>query len=242
MTTADAHLDTGAAALDALPIHESADFLAHLEDCDSCSLELREFRETAARLGMAAAAPAPESLRRSVMAAIAVTTQLPPLAPPAPATSDNVVPLRRPWYRRTQTLLVAAAAVLLLAGGTAVVLFRSTPASSVASCVQTASDVQTFTPAVGNGGVVAYAASCQVARVTPAGLAALPADQVYQLWVLDAKGAARSVGVLKTTTTGTVQPMDAAIQPGDTATAISIEKAPGPATAPSKSIVWVTAI
>ena len=197
------------------------------------------FRETAARLGMAAAAPAPESLRRSVLAAIAVTPQLPPLAPPA---SSNVVPLRRPWYRRTQTLLVAAAAVLLLAGGTAIVLSRGTAGTTAESCVQTASDVQTFTPAVGSGGVVAYASSCQVARVTPAGLAPLPADEVYQLWVLDAKGTARSVGVLKTTSTGGVQPVDAAIQPGDTSTAISVEKAPGPATAPSKTIVWETAI
>ena len=239
MTAADAHLDTGAAALDALPGGESIDFLAHLEDCGSCSLELREFRETAARLGAAVSAPAPDSLRRSVLAAIAVTPQLPPLAPPT--TSNNVVPLRRPWYRRAQTLLVAAAAVLLLAGGTAIVLSRGTAGTTAESCVQTASDVQTFTPAVGSGGVVAYASSCQVARVTPAGLAPLPADEVYQLWVLDSKGAARSVGVLKTTTTG-VQPMDAAIQPGDTSTAISVEKAPGPAASPSKTIVWVTAI
>ncbi len=77
--SADLHLDTGVLAVGALPPEELSDVEAHLETCASCALELAGFLETVALLGGAAAETPPASLRRSVMEAIAVTPQLPPL-------------------------------------------------------------------------------------------------------------------------------------------------------------------
>ncbi len=86
--SADLHLDTGVLAVGALPPEELPDVEAHLETCASCALELAGFLETVALLGGAAAETPPASLRRSVMQAIAVTPQLPPLParPDAPGT------------------------------------------------------------------------------------------------------------------------------------------------------------
>jgi len=79
MTTPDLHLDTGVLALDAMPADEAPGALSHALSCESCSPELVGFRETAALLGSAAAEAPPASLRRSIMARIAVTPQLPPV-------------------------------------------------------------------------------------------------------------------------------------------------------------------
>lgn len=75
----DQHLNTGAMALGALPEEEAASFLEHLDNCPECTAELNGFRETAAALGGSVAQTPPASLRRSVMAAVAQTPQLPPL-------------------------------------------------------------------------------------------------------------------------------------------------------------------
>ncbi len=75
----DQHLNTGAMALGALPEEEAVLFVDHLETCPECTSELTGFQETAAALGGSVAQTPPASLRRSVMAAIAQTPQLPPL-------------------------------------------------------------------------------------------------------------------------------------------------------------------
>ncbi len=75
----DPHLNTGALALDAMPDDEAIAAMAHVEDCESCAAELAGFLETAALLGAVAADVPPASLRRAVMAAIAITPQLPPV-------------------------------------------------------------------------------------------------------------------------------------------------------------------
>lgn len=73
------HLDTGALALGALPPDELPAAAAHVEGCDTCREELAGFRETVVRLAAVAAQAPPASLRRSVLAAVAVTPQLPPI-------------------------------------------------------------------------------------------------------------------------------------------------------------------
>lgn len=79
MTTPDMHLDTGALALGALPADELPAIEEHIGTCDSCREELAGFRETVVRLAAVAAEAPPASLRQAVMAAIAVTPQLPPV-------------------------------------------------------------------------------------------------------------------------------------------------------------------
>ena len=75
----DPHLNTGVLALDAMPDDEATEAIAHIEDCESCAAELAGFLETAALLGSVASEVPPAALRRAVLAAIAVTPQLPPV-------------------------------------------------------------------------------------------------------------------------------------------------------------------
>ena len=75
----DPHLNTGVLALDAMPDDEATEAIAHTEDCESCAAELAGFLETAALLASVASEVPPAALRRAVLAAIAVTPQLPPV-------------------------------------------------------------------------------------------------------------------------------------------------------------------
>jgi Anti-sigma-K factor rskA len=74
----DLHTLTGVYALDALDTaREVTRFERHLNRCDSCTGEVRGFRETATRLGMAATRQPPPTLRAAVMADVARTRQVP---------------------------------------------------------------------------------------------------------------------------------------------------------------------
>ena len=76
----DQHTLTGVYALDALDTAaEVARFERHMNRCDSCTSEVRGFRETATRLGMAVSRQPPPTLRTAVMAEVARTRQLPAL-------------------------------------------------------------------------------------------------------------------------------------------------------------------
>ena len=85
------HLDTGALALGALPADELRAIQEHIDDCDSCREELAGFRETVVRLASVAVEAPPASLRRSVLAAVAVTPQLPPVDRSAGTAADPVL-------------------------------------------------------------------------------------------------------------------------------------------------------
>src|SRR6195952_3317377 len=179
--TTDQHLNTGAMALGSLPEDEAVSFVDHLETCDICAQELAGFRETAAILGSSVAQTPPASLRRSVMEAVSPPPQLPPLTEstngalgrhrqPAvpvepetgPSTVDEpeqqlatVIPLHRPWYRRTQGLIAAAVALLVIGGGAGVVIANNnSPAAQTAdaACVAAAPDKSALTPTGGAGG------------------------------------------------------------------------------------------
>ncbi|MDA2812816.1 anti-sigma factor [Nocardiopsis sp. RSe5-2] len=76
----DVHGLTAAYALDALEEAERAEVEAHLEECEDCRRDLRDFRETAARLGAAEAVGPPDGLWERVKAEAARTRQLPPTA------------------------------------------------------------------------------------------------------------------------------------------------------------------
>ena len=151
----DPHLNTGALALDALPDDEVTEAIAHIEGCESCAAELAGFLETAALLGSVASEVPPTSLRRAVLAAIAITPQLPPVVgqherhdhqgprhaqpddgisdttPPAPPAVDadsstgTVLPFRRPWYRRPAAFIAAAVAAVAIGGGVVVAINRT---------------------------------------------------------------------------------------------------------------------
>ena len=93
MTIADPHSLTGAHILHATTDTERVAFERHVAGCEPCAQEVRELRETATRLGLAATATPPAHLRRTVLARIHQTPR------------TRRVPVR-----------MAAAAVLLIFG------------------------------------------------------------------------------------------------------------------------------
>ena len=254
MSTADLHLDTGAMALGALPDDESEAVQAHLQTCESCTAELAGFRETVAMLAAVSAEVPPTSLRRAVMARIAVTPQLPPLAsqpaqtaPAAPAEEpaeppaelpDNVVPRRR-WYRRPGALVAAAVAALVIGAGAVFGINQANQSNEVAQtpeqCVAQAADKQTTNPVDGQGSVV-YAPSCAAVTIDVTGLPDLPDDQTFQLWAV-AGEQPRSLDVLPDASAGQPQLVTKSTQPGENAVAITVEPAGGSA-APTLPIIW----
>jgi anti-sigma factor RsiW len=93
VNTDDLHTLTGAYALGALSDTESGEFTRHMGRCRACAQEVRELRETAARLALSVAETPPARMRVRVMAALPEVRQLPPLTSEGPATPE---PFDRP--------------------------------------------------------------------------------------------------------------------------------------------------
>ncbi|RAG87333.1 anti-sigma factor [Streptacidiphilus pinicola] len=85
MTGADLHTLAGAYALGALDDAERDAFERHLADCESCAVEVAEFRATGARLALAASLTPPPELKRQVLAHIAEIRQDAPEVEPVPS-------------------------------------------------------------------------------------------------------------------------------------------------------------
>jgi hypothetical protein len=242
------HLDTGARALGALPPDERAAFDAHLAGCDACADELAEFLQTTALLGAASAIRPPDSLHDSVMRAIAITPQLPPVTAsgglqPIPDDSADLTtqPGRRAnrWYRRPWAI---AAAAVLAAAIAAAVLIGTRPAGpgptqAARQCVQQATDARVLRPSVGSGGSVTLSMSCRAAVIHMAAMPNPPSGKAYQLWVM-AGDQARSAGMVSAqeNTAGTITVTG--VTSADTGIGVSVEPAGG-SKAPTTQPVWV---
>ena len=203
------HTLTGVYALDALDTDaEVARFERHLARCQGCTGQVRGFRVTATRLGMAVSRPPPPALRAAVMDEVPRTRQLPAL--------DD-----RPGHRRAAPrptwlprLAAAGAAIGLAAAITlGVVLVNTQNQLSQArhqlsvtktelaaiNAVRTASDATLVTKATSIGGTVTVVSSASRHQivVTTRGLPALRAGKVYQLWLIGSNGnRIRSEGLL----------------------------------------------
>ena len=204
------HTLTGVYALDALDTDaEVARFERHLARCQSCTSEVRGFRVTATRLGMAVSRPPPPALRAAVMDEVPRTRQL-------PALDDRSGGHRRAAPRPTwlPRLAAAGAAIGLAAAITlGVVLVNTQNQLSQArhqlsvtktelaaiNAVRTASDATLATKATSIGGTVTVVSSASRHQivVTTRGLPALRAGKVYQLWLIGSNGSKiRSEGLL----------------------------------------------
>jgi anti-sigma-K factor RskA len=195
MTTADIHALTGAYALDAVSGTERMEFERHLAECESCAQEVRELRDTAAQLAIAATATPPPELRNRVLDQIRTVRQLPP--------ETSVVPLRRRSFGQRLTT-VAAAVFFVAAAGLGVVVVRQNQKLDDANAQATqmlqvllADDAQILTMKNPSGGTmnVAVSRSHDQMLVLSDDLANPPAGKTYQAWTLDAAGTARSAGV-----------------------------------------------
>lgn len=197
---ADLHVLTGAYAGGALPADERDEFEEHLKSCAQCEQEVRELVETAALLGVAAAAPPPPDLRARLMAEVAVTRQLPPLLSQQRDAILEAKGQARPSQKRRWSLTVAAclAVFTIGLGSYAAQLQRDNSrlrdVGEQIAALQTAPDARSVTTS--QGGVTA---SVTVSRKTnqvlflSRGLADLRKDRTYQLWLIGKDGP-RSAG------------------------------------------------
>ncbi|MDT0417369.1 anti-sigma factor [Streptomyces sp. DSM 41982] len=199
-TTADSHLLTGAYALHALEPAEEAAFERHMAHCAACAEEVREFTETASKLGLAASVSPPPGFKDAVMARIADVRQEPPRAVRA------TPPRRRP--RAVHWTLAACVALAAALGGTAVWQGqRADEARTEARAAQdraarldavlSAPDVKVLSAPVDAGGraTVVVSRARDGAVFAAAGLPTPPAGKVYQLW-FDVDGTMRPAGLL----------------------------------------------
>ncbi len=193
---ADVHALVGAYAMDALPAQEAAAFAEHLDQCPTCQQEVAELQITAAQLGLAVTQAPPAALRDQVLAAVAQTRQIPPRTPPTPSSKPR---------RRTLPRLLAVAAALVLIVGTGVLALvpnleeptRPARPNPVAAVIN-APDAQTSTVRLRGGGTMTVISSDRrdQAVVLSQNLPPIPPDRVYQLWLVDEAGNARSADVL----------------------------------------------
>lgn len=214
----DLHILTGAYALDALEAGPERDqFEFHLRRCQSCATEVRGLREVATGLAFAAALRPPPDLRGRVLAAAASTRQL------APVIEHHARPSSRSsWAPR----LAAAAAVAVFAAavvlGVAQVsvqrqLGQARAQNQAIAAVLAAPDARILVQATSAGGTATVVVSRAEREmiVTTAGLPALPATKVYELWLMGAPRT-RPAGLLPAARAGRTQPLLASgLVPGD---------------------------
>lgn len=214
----DLHVLTGPYALDALDEgREKERFIRHLRRCQSCTAEARGLREVATQLAFAASAEPPPGLRERMLAAVAVTRQLPPVV----TGHARQRRLRRwlsgiPWTiwmprlaSVTAVAAVAAAVVLgiVLSGADSQLNSQRTQNQAIAA-VLAAPDVRTAAGTVSTGGraTVVLSGSKRELVVAATGLAGLPAGKVYQLWLIGPPSV-RSAGLLPTAVAGRTTPV-----------------------------------
>src|ERR1700730_571650 len=216
----DLHSLSGAYALDALESGAERDrFIRHLNRCQTCTNEVRGFREVATATAFAAAAR-PE-LRERLRTAAPRTRQLPP------EVRTHARPRRTrawvPWVPWLSGAIATASIVVAVLFGFAQAhtqqeLNQARAVNQAIPLVLSAPHVQLLTRPTSKGGVatVVLAADRPALVVTPNGLPALPAGKVYQLWLIG-KTKIVSAGLLPASNAGLTAPVLAAgVVKGDT--------------------------
>jgi len=246
----------GAYALDALDGPELDRFTRHLQHCSTCENEIRGFRETAARLALAVAAPPPAELRARVLSAVAITRQLPPEVATAPA--GRAAPgraarrparpdagLRRTWLPRMATLAAAAGviAAVLLGVAQSATQHRLTQAEAqnrAMAAVLAAPDARLVAVRTTTGGMatVVVSPAHRSLIVTTEGLPALAGGKVYELWFINSR-AARPAGLLPAPSGGHTSPFLASGLARGDKVALTVEPAGGTKQPTTKPILML---
>ena len=192
----DAHLLSGAYALDAVTPEEAALVESAMEHSEELRSEVVGLTDTAVALGLGLppVAPRPE-LRASILDAIQSLPQQPALEPaqqeapaaPAPAlpVGAHFVPARRRRRRRPMMLLAAAATAVVLFGGGFLVQRTLLEPQSEYTAVSAAADRQEAIGRIAGGGtaMVYWSKSEHRTAVVLTGVKA-PSGKVLQLWSL----------------------------------------------------------
>jgi anti-sigma-K factor RskA len=233
----DIHHLTGAYVADALPPQEELLFERHLDECSLCAAEVRELRETTARLALAAAQQPPPGLRQQVLAEIGSVRQQPPPVVALPEQRRA----RGTWLLRIAAVVVALAIIAAL--GTVIIrqqdrIDRLQASNTQVTEVITAPDAQMAVAKTGGAsGLVVYSRARNAAVFSSSGLAALPSDRVYQLWAIGPSGAT-SEGLLDFSN-GRTEPAVAQSLAGAQSLGVTAEPAGGSAAPTSDPVLVV---
>jgi anti-sigma-K factor RskA len=234
----DVHSLSGAYALDALTAEEAAEFETHLEGCETCRTEVREFREVLAAMGEQSWAAAPRTLREHVLAAAERTAQQPPAARPRQ-------PVDLASRRRLRPALLVAAAVAVIAAAVGGILGlrglgqeqdQALPLAAPAKTVFNAPDAAQVAVRTANGGTLHVAISPKRGEmaVDARDLPRLDDQHVYQLWAVH-DGVMSNAAVLGANTTGAAMGMP----PKGTQIAVTVEPGRGSKQPTGKPIATV---
>ncbi|NED98910.1 anti-sigma factor [Phytoactinopolyspora halotolerans] len=219
-TNADIHTLAAPYALHALPDEDVELFEEHLAECSACAAEVEEIRETAARLGAAAAVSPPARMKDDVLRRIEQVRPLPPEVTDSGDDDRDTLRsgARRRAWRRWWGPIATGAVAALLAGivvlgiqlnETREQLDRSQAIGAQMRELVTAPDMQVVQAEQGDsGGTVIMARSVDTAVLMVHGMEPAPAEHTYQLWFIDDDGA-RSAGLLGDTEDGRIGPFTA---------------------------------
>jgi anti-sigma-K factor RskA len=230
----DLHSLSGAYALDALEEGAEQDrFTRHMSRCQSCTSEVRGFREVGTALAFAAATEPPPELRTRVLTAAARTRQLPPEV--KTRTRTQAWPRKVPWVPWLSGVIATASIVVAVLFGFAQAhteqeLNQVRAENQAISVLLSAPKAKLLTHTVTSGGTatVVLAADRHELVVITNGLPALPSGKVYQLWLIG-KTKTVSAGLLPSAKSGQTGPVLASgVVKGDTL-GLTVEPAPGSA-------------
>jgi anti-sigma-K factor RskA len=230
-------------ALDALDDSQRLRFERHLRGCPACAAEVREYAEVVTALAMAVAAEPPPGLRDRVLAAAAVTRQLPP---------EVAEPRRRPALPRSTwlpRLATAGAVVGVAAAVTLGVVLVSTQdrlntvqaqnQAIAAVLAAPGTRITSATASVGGTATVVLSYSERKIVFTSAGLPPLPSSEVYELWLIGPVQARRA-GLLSAASNGKTSPVLASgLQPDDKV-GVTVEPAGGTSSPTTTPILAMT--
>jgi Anti-sigma-K factor rskA len=249
----DLHTLTGAYALDALDGSELTRFDRHLNRCQSCASEVRGFKEVATAMAFAATTEPPAAMRDQVLAAVARTRQVPPEIRTHAARARRTRGMT-PWLPWLSGAVVTAAVAVAVFFGLAQAhtqnelnasraqnqaltqaqarvtaeLNQAKQHDQALAEILGAPHVRLLSHPTSKGGVavVVLDAATRKLVVATSGLPALPAGQVYQLWLIGPVKVV-SAGLLPAARAGVTTPVVAAgIVKGDKL-GLTVEPAPG---------------
>ena len=243
----DLHILTGVYALHAIDGAERDRFEHHLRRCRPCGNEVRGLAETATALAMAVAMAPPPRLKARVLTAAAVTRQVPPVTdrrrPPGRLPHGAT---RSPWIPRLATAVAAVSLAVAVALGAVQLSTRHDLDSARAqnqaiAAVLAAPDARIVTQATSAGGTatVVLSRAQQKMIVTTAGLPALPATKVYELWLIGPPRI-RPAGLLPPASAGRTTPVLASGLVAGDKVGVTVEPAGGTSAPTTTPIVLMS--
>jgi anti-sigma-K factor RskA len=227
----DVHNLAAAYVLDALSRDELDEFERHVEQCETCALDVQEMRETTAALATSVAEQPPATMRDRVLAQAAITPQV-----ESAGLHDGVVDLGEQRQKRrgvNRWLAGVAAAGLIAAGALGVSTYQANhraqdaqiAADEISALLADPNAIVEHADVTGGGeGTFVMSPDEGRALFTAADLPEPGADHTYQLWAIDDSGAT-SVGLLQPDAGEARELVD--VPAGSTAFGMTLEPAGG---------------